>query len=71
MCFNERAIYTHNILTEIIQQLVQITPIPILFMRTVLQTLSLYPKMVGFIMNILQQLIKKQVNFVMQMLYLL
>jgi len=61
LCFNERSIYTADILAEIIQQLVEITPIPLLFMRTVLQTLNLYPKLIHFIMNILQRLIKKQV----------
>jgi len=64
LCFNERSIYTADILAEIIQQLVEITPIPLLFMRTVLQTLNLYPKLIHFIMNILQQLIKKQVYFI-------
>ena len=62
LCFNERAIYTHNVLAIVIQQLVDINPIPVLFMRTVLQALSFYPKMVGFVMNILQRLITKQVN---------
>ncbi|CAF3451513.1 unnamed protein product [Rotaria sp. Silwood1] len=61
ICFNERSIYTHDILAVVLQQLVEITPIPILFMRTVLQTFSLYPNMVGFIMTILQRLIMKQV----------
>ncbi|CAF1109993.1 unnamed protein product [Adineta ricciae] len=60
LCFNERTIYTHNVLAIVIQQLVDINPIPVLFMRTVLQALSFYPKMVGFVMNILQRLITKQ-----------
>ncbi|CAF0931067.1 unnamed protein product, partial [Didymodactylos carnosus] len=60
LCFNERTIYTHDVLAVVIQQLVEISPIPVLFMRTVLQALSLYPKMVGFVMNILQRLITKQ-----------
>ncbi|CAF0762345.1 unnamed protein product [Rotaria sordida] len=60
ICFNERSIYTYDILAIVLQQLVEMTPIPILFMRTVLQTFSLYPKMIDFIMNILQRLITKQ-----------
>ncbi|CAF1452649.1 unnamed protein product [Adineta steineri] len=60
LCLNERAIYTHDVLAIVIQQLVDINPIPVLFMRTVLQALSFYPKMVGFVMNILQRLITKQ-----------
>ncbi|CAF4119508.1 unnamed protein product, partial [Rotaria magnacalcarata] len=60
LCLNERSIYTHDVLAIVIQQLVDISPIPVLFMRTVLQALSFYPKMVGFVMNILQRLITKQ-----------
>ena len=52
LCLNERAIYTHDVLAVVIQQLVDINPIPVLFMRTVLQALSFVPKMVGFVMNI-------------------
>ena len=52
LCLNERAIYTHDVLAVVIQQLVDINPIPILFMRTVLQALSFVPKMVGFVTNI-------------------
>ena len=62
LCFNERAIYTHDVLAVVIQQLVDVDPIPVLFMRTVLQTLSFYPKMVGFVMNILKRLITKEVG---------
>jgi len=60
LCLNERTIYTHDVLAVVIQQLVDVNPIPVLFMRTVLQALSFYPKMVGFVMNILQRLITKQ-----------
>jgi len=60
LCLNERTIYTHDVLAVVIQQLVDINPIPVLFMRTVLQALTFYPKMVGFVMNILQRLITKQ-----------
>lgn len=63
LCLNERAIYTHDVLAVVIQQLVDVNPIPVLFMRTVLQALSFYPKMVGFVMNILQRLITKQVCY--------
>jgi symplekin len=62
LCLNERAIYSHDVLAVVIQQLVDINPIPVLFMRTILQALSFVPKMVGFVMNILQRLITKQVS---------
>ncbi|CAF3054799.1 unnamed protein product, partial [Rotaria sp. Silwood2] len=53
LCLNERAIYTHDVLAVAIQQLVDINPIPVLFMRTVLQALSFVSNMIGFVMNIL------------------
>ena len=61
LCFAEKNIYTQEVLAVVIQLLVEQTPLPTLFMRTVIQSLSLYPRLVGFIMNILQRLILKQV----------
>lgn len=37
------------------------TPLPTLLMRTVIQSLTLYPRLAGFITNLLQRLILKQV----------
>lgn len=37
------------------------TPLPTLLMRTVIQSLTLYPRLSGFITNLLQRLILKQV----------
>lgn len=39
----------------------EMTPLPTLLMRTVIQSLALYPRLSGFVMNILQRLILKQV----------
>ena len=39
----------------------ELTPLPTLLMRTVIQSLALYPRLSGFIMNILNRLITKQV----------
>jgi symplekin len=36
-------------------------PLPTLLMRTVIQSLTLYPRLAGFITNLLQRLILKQV----------
>ncbi len=63
LCFNERSVYTQEILTIVIEQLIDISPIPTLFMRTVLQTVTLYPEMITFVTNILQRLIIKHVSF--------
>lgn len=43
------------------QQLMDQTPLPTLLMRTVIQALGSYPRLSGFVMNILQRLILKQV----------
>ncbi len=53
MCLVERAVYTQEVLAVVIQQLMDHQPLPTLLMRTVLQALSLYPKLSGFVMNIL------------------
>jgi symplekin len=61
LCFAEKNIYTQEVLAVVIQLLAEENPMPTLLMRTVMQTLSLYPRLVGFVMNILQRLIPKQV----------
>lgn len=61
LCFSEKQVYTQEILAIVIQQLMEITPLPTLLMRTVIQSLSLYPWLIGFVMNVLQRLILKQV----------
>lgn len=38
------------------------TPLPTLLMRTVIQALGSYPRLSGFVMNILQRLILKKVG---------
>ena len=50
-----------EVLTIVLQQLMEQKDIPLLMMRTVIQSVSIYPGLVGFIMNILQRLIVKQV----------
>ncbi|XP_041352693.1 symplekin-like [Gigantopelta aegis] len=61
LCFAERSIYTQEVLAIVMQQLMEHNPLPTLLMRTVLQSLSMYPRLIGFVLNILQRLIKKQV----------
>lgn len=60
-CFMERSVYTQEVLAVVMQHLMDQNPLPTLLMRTVLQSLSLYPRLSGFVMNILQRLIVKQV----------
>lgn len=61
MCFAERQTYTAEVLAIVMQRLIEQNPLPTLLMRTVIQSLSLYPKLIGFVMNTLQTLIQKQI----------
>lgn len=61
ICFGEKEIYTQEVLAVVIQQLMDVAPLPTLFMRTVIQSLGMCPRLVGFVMNILSKLINKQV----------
>ncbi|KAK9503177.1 hypothetical protein O3M35_011802 [Rhynocoris fuscipes] len=61
LCFSDKQAYTQEVLAVVMQHLMEVTPLPTLLMRTVIQALSLYPRLIGFVMNILQRLILKQV----------
>ncbi|XP_061142182.1 symplekin isoform X1 [Syngnathus typhle] len=63
LCFGEKNVYTSEVLAVVMQQLMEQSPLPILLMRTVIQSLSMYPRLCGFVMNILSRLIVKQVRF--------
>ncbi|NXV20790.1 SYMPK protein, partial [Cepphus grylle] len=61
LCFAERNVYTSEVLAVVMQQLMEQSPLPMLLMRTVIQALTMYPRLGGFVMNILSRLIMKQV----------
>ncbi|KAJ6633749.1 Symplekin [Pseudolycoriella hygida] len=61
LCLAEKDCYTQDVLAIVLQQLVNLTPLPTLLMRTVIQSLTLYPRLAGYITNLLQRLIPKQV----------
>lgn len=61
LCFGEKNVYTSEVLAVVMQQLMEQSPLPILLMRTVIQSLTMYPRLGGFVMNILARLIMKQV----------
>uniref|UniRef100_A0A674MRD4 Symplekin scaffold protein n=1 Tax=Takifugu rubripes TaxID=31033 RepID=A0A674MRD4_TAKRU len=54
-------VYTSEVLAVVMQQLMDQNPLPMLLMRTVIQSLTMYPRLGGFVMNILSRLIMKQV----------
>ncbi|KAH8295356.1 hypothetical protein KR018_010399 [Drosophila ironensis] len=61
LCLAERELYTHEVLMAVLQQLVELNPLPTLLMRTTIQSLTLYPRLGNFVLNLLQRLIMKQV----------
>ncbi len=61
LCFMEKSVYTLEVLAMVLQELMEQPTLPTLFMRTVIQSLTLYPKMLGFVLNILQRLVTKKV----------
>ncbi|KAJ0070492.1 hypothetical protein NL108_011707, partial [Boleophthalmus pectinirostris] len=60
LCFGEKNVYTSEVLAVVMQQLMEQNPLPMLLMRTVIQSLTMYPRLGGFVMNILSRLIAKQ-----------
>jgi symplekin len=61
LCFAEKQIYTQEILASVMQQLIDVTPIPTLYMRSVIQSVTIYPKLSGFVIIMMQRLIGKQI----------
>jgi symplekin len=62
LCFQDKKIYSQEVMSIVLQQLMELPNIPYLFMRTVIQSHTTFPKILGFIVNILQRLIVKQVK---------
>ncbi|ONK62505.1 uncharacterized protein A4U43_C07F4630 [Asparagus officinalis] len=60
-CFEQRHVFTQQVLAKVLNQLVEQIPLPLLFMRTVIQALSVYPALVEFVMEILSRLVNKQI----------
>ncbi|KAL2637865.1 hypothetical protein AAZV13_06G083000 [Glycine max] len=52
-CFEQRTVFTQQVLAKALNQMVDQTPLPLLFMRTVIQ--------VDFVMEILSKLVSRQV----------
>lgn len=61
-CFAERRVYTQERLSIVLSQLIDEVPLPTLYMRTVMQSLGMYPRLAGYITSLLTRLIKKQVG---------
>jgi len=70
MCFQEKGLFTQEVLAIVINQLIESVPLPTLFMRTVIQSFTIHPKLLGFVISILQRLIAKQVYKLFVMFYI-
>lgn len=60
-CFEQRTVFTQQVLEKSLNKLVDNVPIPLLFMRTVIQALDAFPALVDFVMGILSRLVCKQI----------
>ncbi|KAI8598888.1 Symplekin tight junction protein C terminal-domain-containing protein [Dissophora ornata] len=62
ICFNHPEIYKSEIIAVVLQRLLDLPTIPSLFMRTVIQAITLYKNLVGFVNTmVLAKLIPKQI----------
>ncbi|KAL9255407.1 Symplekin-like protein, partial [Drosera capensis] len=59
-CFEQRMVFTEQVLTKALSQMVERNPLPLLLMRTVIQAIDAYPTLVDFVMEILSKLVVKQ-----------
>nr|XP_029120291.1 uncharacterized protein LOC105044609 isoform X2 [Elaeis guineensis] len=60
-CFEQQNVFTQQVLAKVLNQLVEQIPLPLLFMRTVIQAIGVFPALVDFVMEILSRLISKQI----------
>ncbi|KAJ4793080.1 HEAT repeat-containing protein [Rhynchospora pubera] len=60
-CFELKTIFTQQVFAKALNQLVEQIPLPLLFMRTVIQAIGVFPGLVDFIMEIMLRLVNKQI----------
>lgn len=60
-CFEQRTVFTQQVLERALKQMVDQNPLPLLFMRTVIQAIDAFPTMVDFVMELLSKLVGKQI----------
>uniref|UniRef100_A0A2P2K4N9 Symplekin n=1 Tax=Rhizophora mucronata TaxID=61149 RepID=A0A2P2K4N9_RHIMU len=60
-CFEQRTVFTQQVFSKALNQMVDQTPLPLLFMRTVIQAIDAFPSLVDFVMEILSKLVSRQV----------
>ncbi|XP_022772986.1 uncharacterized protein LOC111315495 isoform X4 [Durio zibethinus] len=60
-CFEQHTVFTQQVLAKALNQMVDQIPLPLLFMRTVIQAIDAFPTLVDFVMEMLSKLVSKQV----------
>ncbi|CAH9076996.1 unnamed protein product [Cuscuta epithymum] len=60
-CFEQRTVFTQQVLTIALNRMVDQTPLPLLFMRTVIQAIDAFPTLVDVVMELLSKLVSRQV----------
>ncbi|KAH0893616.1 hypothetical protein HID58_056045 [Brassica napus] len=60
-CFEQRTVFTQQVLAKALGQMVDRTPLPLLFMRTVIQAVDAFPTLVDVVMEILSKLVSRQI----------
>ncbi|XP_068656465.1 uncharacterized protein [Aristolochia californica] len=60
-CFEQRTVFTQQVLAKSLNQLVEQSPLPLLFMRTVIQAVDAFPALVDFVMELLSRLVSKHI----------
>ncbi|TPX63008.1 hypothetical protein PhCBS80983_g00061 [Powellomyces hirtus] len=63
ICFSCQTVFKQEVLAVVLQQLVDQSKLPTLFMRTVIQSVNQYSGLVSFVANILLKLINKKMMF--------
>ncbi|KAI8055522.1 Symplekin tight junction protein C terminal-domain-containing protein [Syncephalis plumigaleata] len=61
ICFGEKSIFTAEVLAVVLQQLLDRPVLPTLFMRTVIQSVTIYPSLSNYVITLLQKLITRHV----------
>ena len=60
-CFERPDVFTPQVLASAMQQMVEQTPLPLLFMRTVIQAETIAPQLKEFTLGLLRTLVNRQV----------
>ncbi|CAN1156792.1 Sympk [Linum perenne] len=60
-CFEQRTVFSQQVLAKALSEMVDQAPLPLLFMRTVIQAIDAFPNLVDFVMEVLTKLVSRQV----------